>query len=182
MPPDRDAASMRAALLCALAAGHVRGAPFGQRSLDATLALIERDVAALEKMDDSTRSEIEALFNKQFRGGYTDDELSVQPGRCDADCTEGKYRTYLWGQKCNWVECKGCKECTPEGIEEDRRRHNELTEIRRRNEFLAAAGHSTPTDVDCSDDSALTALAPGRSQRRGARRLSTRRRRTRWRS
>ena len=97
---------MRAVLLCALAAGLVRGAPLGQRSLDATLALIERDVAALEKMD-------KYLFDT---------------GRCDDVCTVGWYNGvhptyYRWEDKCRWVECKGCEEqCTPEYIEEDRRR------------------------------------------------------------
>jgi uncharacterized protein YcbK (DUF882 family) len=56
---------MRAVLLCALAAGLVRGAPLGQRSLDATLALIERDVAALEKMDAASHYSIEYEEQRQ---------------------------------------------------------------------------------------------------------------------
>ena len=71
---------MRALFLCVLAAGLVRGAPLGQRSLDATLALIERDVAALEKMDAASH--------------------------CDAVCTDGTW-TDSWAQKCDWFECKG---------------------------------------------------------------------------
>merc|ERR1719506_3463906 len=48
--------------------------------------------------------------------------------RCDDLCNEGEFRTYYWLQKCKWVECKGCKECTPENITED------AEESRRRNE------------------------------------------------
>ena len=104
---------MRVALLCVLATGLVRGAPLGQRSLDAHLGLSERDVAALEKMDTAPR--------------------------CDDLCNEGKFRTYSWAQKCNWVvpstsktiECKGCKECTPEGIAEDRRRRQQENKRKR---------------------------------------------------
>ena len=48
----RAASTMRATLLCVLGAGLVRGAPRPlRRGLDATLALIERDVAELERMD-----------------------------------------------------------------------------------------------------------------------------------
>ena len=48
----RAASTMRATLLCVLGAGLVRGAPRPpHRGLDAQLALIERDVAELERMD-----------------------------------------------------------------------------------------------------------------------------------
>jgi hypothetical protein len=77
---------MRVALLCTLAAGLVRGAPLGQRSLDAHLGLIDRDLAALEKTDTAF----------------------LEPERCDDVCTTVKKS---WEKKCTWVECKGCKGC-----------------------------------------------------------------------
>jgi hypothetical protein len=51
----RAASTMRATLLCVLGAGLVRGAPRPlRRGLDAQLALIERDVAELERVDADT--------------------------------------------------------------------------------------------------------------------------------
>ena len=81
---------MRAALLCALAAGLVRAAPLGQRSLDAQLALIERDVVALEKMN-TGRCEWELCIHNwvEYAGTWTE----------------------YWAQECLVAECKGCEEC-----------------------------------------------------------------------
>ena len=100
---------MRAVLLCVLATGLVRGAPLGQRSLDAQLRLIDGDLAELEKMlhtpedDVAMAVNIRAMKYKELHkeGGYTDEDLAAAGFKHVRQCSSFKDR--------NNDDPEGCK-------------------------------------------------------------------------
>ena len=87
----RAASTMRATLLCVLGAGLVRGAPRPlRRGLDAQLALIERDVAELERMDeDALKNSAKPIVTIQNGGRRTNVANACCEGTGDATLHKG---------------------------------------------------------------------------------------------